>query len=110
MRAINIILLGIVMIYGSLTILTCMVQLKRKEIKMWSNILMFMGSASIITVMILSVTQRHNLILYLCSGLVLIHISAVNNGLHLNKKLNPRHHMIRMVLSILIVTLYAMGS
>lgn len=42
----------------------------------------------------------------LVSGLLLIHIFAILNGYLLHGKLNYRHHLIRLIISIIIVSCY----
>ncbi len=42
----------------------------------------------------------------LVSGLLAIHVAAINNGLRLHGKVTPAHHVVRLALSALLVVLW----
>jgi len=63
-----------------------------------------------IFVFIISVIFEHILenytIAILITGLILIHVAAVNNGFKMYGKINVKHHMVRLIISILIIALF----
>lgn len=103
----TIFLLIIGIAYGILTISTgIIVQLQQKEINLWASILMIIGgiltAGSIIFKSILSYYAIYLLII----GLLLIHAAAINNGFKMYGRINIKHHLIRLSVSILIIVLF----
>lgn len=90
-------------IYGILTILAGIVQLKQKKINKWANLLMILGGSLILT----SIIPDFNLGIYiLVTGLISIHVSAINNGYKMYGKINLKHHVIRLCISTALIILY----
>jgi uncharacterized membrane protein len=102
----DIIFVALTIVYGLLTLLTCVVQLKKRDIKLWSNLMMLTGGIVLIITSVFTIINDTNLLALLCLGLVLIHISAIFNGIALHKKINPQHHIIRFLISTVIIILY----
>lgn len=89
-------------LYGGLTIIGGGIQLKKRKIGFWSSIIMITGGVLII----LSVLDYKYEVYSLISGLAIIHVSAINNGYKMYRKINIIHHVIRLMLSLLIITLF----
>jgi uncharacterized membrane protein len=92
-------------IYGILSILAGIFQLKQKKINKWANLLMIIGGILVL----ISLIPNINLGIYvLITGLISIHVSAINNGYKMYGRINPKHHVIRLCISIaLIICLWA---
>lgn len=105
-----IVLLLLVLIYGGLTVLASVVQFKQKKINLWANLLMLFGSVLIIVSAIFEHTLQSKTIYLLVTGLISIHIAAIDNGYKMYGKINFKHHIIRLIISILIIVLYEMGK
>lgn len=96
-------LVGILgVLYGLLNILAGLVQIKLKQIDFWASIAMMVGGSLIALAVITTAAGLHVLL----AGLIVIHIVTMNNGVKLHGKLNPKHHLIRLAFSILLVALY----
>lgn len=104
MNAIYWILIIIGIIYGGLTALVGIIQLKKRQIKIWASFSMILGGLSVIILVIskLAVYKIYMLI----AALLLIHIVTIDNGVNIYGKINPKHHIIRLCISILIIVLY----
>ena len=93
-------------LYGGLTIFAGTVQLKQKKINILSSFSMIIGA-----VLIILVSIRENIFGYftfyiLILGLLLIHFSAINNGLKLYGKITIKHHLIRGLISVFIIIIF----
>ncbi len=105
MNFVNSILLIISIIYGSLTMLAGILQLKQRKIKAWASLLMLAGGLLVV------ISTAHNLFLaeYIAiTGLVLIHIAAISNGIKLYGRINISHHMVRLFISLSVVVLFVL--
>ncbi|MDD3224992.1 MAG: hypothetical protein PHX70_09900 [Clostridium sp.] len=102
----RLILLLITVLYGGVTFLGAVSQLKEQKLNNWSAFSMIIGSVFIIISTIFNVIAGKNLLVLLIIGLILIHISAINNGLKMYGKIHLKHHLIRLVISVLIVMMY----
>ncbi|WP_026883302.1 hypothetical protein [Clostridium akagii] len=76
---------------------------KKSRINIWSVVLMIIGGLIVITA---PITKSIYLVLL---GLAGIHVSAISNGKKMHGKLNIGHHLIRLIISIVIVTLCVLG-
>lgn len=45
-------------------------------------------------------------IILLILSLIAVHVSAISNGLKMHGKINVPHHLVRLLISILIIVLY----
>lgn len=97
-------LLGIV--YGGITIIPCVLQIKKKQVNLWANIMMAIGALLVIVASDIAYLLNKNVIFVLILGLVLIHIAAINNGLKLYNKIHIKHHLVRLCVSIVLIILY----
>lgn len=95
----------LVVIYGGLTVYVGYTQLKKEKIPVFSGFLMVIGGfLTILSAGRDTVLSNYSLII-LVLGLVLIHISAIENGKHLYGKINLKHHVIRFLISILLIVI-----
>lgn len=92
-------------IYSSLTIYSGAAQLIKRNINIRSCFLMIAGGLLIIISSVINSKEVYSVYM-LISGLVLIHAAAIDDGIKLYGKINPLHHIIRLVVSILIIALY----
>jgi hypothetical protein len=92
-------------IYSSFTIYSGAVQLTKRNINIKSCFLMIAGGLLIIISLVINSKVIYPVYM-LISGLAFIHIAAIDNGIKLYGKINPLHHIIRLGISILIITLY----
>jgi hypothetical protein len=104
MSAFSLILLVIGIIYGGLTALAGIIQLKQRKVKRWSSLSMILGGISVI-ILVISKFEPYNIYM-LIAALLLIHIVAIDNGINMYGKIKPKHHIIRLCISVLIIILY----
>lgn len=104
MSAFSLILFVVGIIYGGLTALVGIIQLKQRKVKRWSSLSMILGGISAI-ILVISKFEPYNIYL-LIAALLLIHIVAIDNGINMYGKINPKHHIIRLCISTLIIILY----
>jgi len=100
------ILLIIAILYGGLTIFAGVLQFKEKKINLLSGFAMIIGGLLIIVSSIKVNVFGQFTIFVLILGLLLIHFSAINNGFKLYGKLNIKHHIVRFIISILIIIIF----
>jgi len=99
-------LLIIAVLYGGSTILVGVVELKKKRISMISNFIMILGAVLILLISI-SINILGQFSLYiLILGLIMIHASAIDNGFKLHGKITVKHHIVRGIVSILMIALF----
>lgn len=101
---ISLFILGI--LYGGLTILAGSTELKEKNINLWPSLSMIIGGIIIILSIIFKNLSMIFMFILLLTGLIMIHIAAIRNGLNMYGKLNLKHHLVRLGISILIIVLY----
>ena len=100
------ILIIVSIIYGGLTIFGGVIQLAGREIKLWACIMMIIGGILIILPVVAYSTLNNYAIYVLIEGIVLIHIAGISNGIKMYGKINPKQQIVRLMISILIVTLF----
>lgn len=100
------ILLIIVFVYGGLTVFAGTTQLKQRKISTLSSFTMIVGGFLIILSSIKGIILEYYTIYTLIFGLLLIHFSAINNGFKLYGKINMKHHLIKLIISILIIVIF----
>jgi hypothetical protein len=99
------VLLVLGIIYGSINIFAGFMQLKQKQIALWSS--SFMIGSGILMILASILSDKSFYYFYMLLGsILLIHIAAIANGFKLNNKLNYRHHIIRLLISIILIVLY----
>jgi hypothetical protein len=92
-------------IYGGLTIYEGFTGIKDKKTSLLVSIFMIIGGTLILIAVIPEALEKYEIIL-LISGLIIIHIGAVINGIKLYGKITKGHHIKRLLLSLLIILLY----
>lgn len=98
----NILCLILTVLYSLMNTIISIIGFKSQKTTLSSSSLMFLGGF----LTFLSIFLTNYSIFFLIIGLILIHISAINNGLKLYGKINPKHHIIRLVFSLLLIILY----
>jgi len=106
MNVVVICLFIIGILYSGLTILAGSTELKEKNINLWSCLFMIIGGIIIILSIIFKNLSMIYMFILLITGLIMIHIAAIRNGLKMYGKLNLKHHLVRLGISILIIVLY----
>lgn len=89
-----------IVVYGGVSLTAGIVNYKRKLVPFWSTLLFSLSGILILTSAMIDVFP------ILIFSLVLIQLLAIANGLHLYGKINLKHHIIRFLLSIIIIILY----
>lgn len=88
--------------YGGLSVIGGVMQFRNRVLPIWSGICMIvLGGA--ITFCVINILFFGGMISFLVISLILMHIIAIINGLHIYGKINFAHHFIRLVLSIIII-------
>lgn len=104
MGVLTLLLMIIGIVYGGLTSLIGAIQLRQKKINLWASLAMIAGGIlTIISVIPGLVTCT---IFTLIIGLLLVHAAAIDNGFKLYGKINPKHHIIRVFISIALIIIY----
>lgn len=98
-------LLTIGIIYGCLTIFAGFVQLKQRKISILSSTSMILGGLFLIASITFNIFLNYSIIM-LISGLLLIHIASINNGLRMYGEIHLRHHIIKLGISMVLVVLF----
>ena len=93
-------LLIVVIVYGGLTVFAGATQLKQRKISTLSSFTMIVGGFLIILSSIKGTVLEYYTFYTLILGLLLIHFSAINNGFKLYGKINIKHHLIKLIISI----------
>ena len=107
MNTFKIALLIIGIIYGCLTIFAGTIQLKQRKISIQSSLSMVLGGLLLIASIVLSINISYTIFM-LAISLLLIHITAIVNGLKMYGRINPRHHVIRLSISMLLIVLFVL--
>lgn len=92
--------------YGGLTALSGSMQLSQKKVNMWAAMSMVLGGLLVIASVILHSEPGSYILLMLAAGLFSIHVAAINNGFKLYGRIHPKHHILRLAVSTIIITLY----
>lgn len=105
MTVISWILLIAAALYGALSAYGGFTGLKDKKASLTGNVFMIIGGALILIAAVPEALEKYQLIL-LISGLIIIHIAAILNGIKLYGKITLKHHIFRFFLSVFIILLY----
>lgn len=108
----NYVYLIISCIYGLLSIVAGISQLKNKDSNMKLNCILGVipgGLLIIVSNLNMFIATRY-LFYILIIGLVILHISAIINGLLIHGKLNLKHHVIRLIVSLLMLVLFMLSN
>lgn len=101
----KVLFLIICIVYSGLTIISGVMQLMKKSINTRSSFLMIFGGLMVLISTAVNSKESYPIYL-LVTGLILIHMAAIDNGIKLFGKINPLHHIIRLCISILLIVLY----
>jgi hypothetical protein len=105
MHPLSLIAGALICLYGILNAFAGFSQLKAKEIQPWSAWLM-LGTGLLLTVSGVTMAMQLSFSLFvLMIGLLAIHLLTINNGYRLHGKINLRHHLFRLVVSVILVFL-----
>lgn len=96
-------------IYGSLTAFAGHGQTKAGKIQVWAAWSFVICGLIVIAAGIMTLLGIGSAIWLLVLGLLGIHGLAVNNGLKMFGKINPSHHLARLVISVVLFTLTFLG-
>ncbi|WP_427339379.1 hypothetical protein [Caloranaerobacter sp. DY30410] len=108
----NYVYLIISCIYGLLSIVAGILQLKNRDLNMKLNCILGVIPGGLLVIMSnlnMFIVTRY-LFYILIIGLVILHISAIINGLLMYGKLNLKHHFIRLIVSILILLFFILSN
>ncbi|TMU85816.1 hypothetical protein FGG79_11485 [Bacillus sp. BHET2] len=91
-------------IYGGLSMISGAIELKTRNIPTSSAIVMILGAGGVLcSLYLIHLNTKYVLALIFC--FLLMHITAIVNGYHLNGKINRGHHLIRFSISLVIFAL-----
>lgn len=96
----------LVVVYGVLTVYAGYSQLKKEKITVTAGFIMIIGGFLIILSSYRDTVLDNYSLVILVLGLIFIHISAIKNGMHMYGKVNINHHIIRFVISVLLIVLF----
>jgi hypothetical protein len=95
--------------YGALTAFAGYTQTKAGKIQTWAAWLFALCGLVVILAGIATLIRTNLSIWLLATGLLGIHVLAINNGLRMFGKINPSHHLARFVISVVLITLTYLG-
>ncbi|MGV3463865.1 MAG: hypothetical protein ACO1OT_01050 [Heyndrickxia sp.] len=91
--------------YGALTSVAGILQLRKRNIPIWSAFGMtIIGIVFMISAIFVNGSSKWLYVIFLC--LILMHILSITNGIHLYRRINIIHHVIRLLFSLVIVLFY----
>lgn len=99
-----IIVLLIAYLYSLLNLLIGTIQLVKKSIPLSNSILFILGSISILFTLLIKTSTLF--LFFLISGLALIQVGAIRNGVYLHGKVTISHQLTRLIFGITLVILY----
>ena len=100
---------GMALIYGALIAFGALKAMRQTKLSPGSTALMGF-SGLIIMFSALFIPFQIQLAFYtLFAGLIAMHILAIKNGLDMHGKINPKHHIVRFIISLLIVVMAFSG-
>jgi len=107
--AFKFITLILIIVYGGLSILACVMAIRQSRDNIFPNIMMIVGSIVILFASITEFNRGNNMLYILLMGLILIHIAAIIHGYKLFNQLNLKHHILRGCISMIILICYYIG-
>ncbi|MFN8411505.1 MAG: hypothetical protein U0Z26_03870 [Anaerolineales bacterium] len=93
---------ALIFLYGILNFVAGFSQLKEKKIQAWSAWTMIGVGLLLLISSGLLLMKLSSALLVLAIGLIIIHLLAIHNGLYLYGKINPSHHMFRLMVSAIL--------
>jgi hypothetical protein len=97
-------------IYGALTAAAGIAQTKAGRTQRWAAWGLVVSGLVVIAGAVLTWLHAGNAFWVLAAGLVAIHALAINNGLKMFGKINPSHHVARLVISVVLLALTYLSS
>ncbi len=97
------------LIYGALIAFAGVKQMRRQEISTGGALLMSLTGALIMFAATLLVFRIWLAFYLLIAGLIAMHWLAIKNGIQMHGKLNPKHHVARLIVSLVIAGLALWG-
>jgi hypothetical protein len=91
--------------YGMMNAFAGLSQLRIKKIQAWAALGMMLFGVIVVAAGILILLRTMTSLWVLLAGLVGIHLLAINNGLKMFRRINPGHHLIRLVVSLVLLAL-----
>jgi hypothetical protein len=95
--------------YGTLTAFAGLGQVRAKKIQAWAAWGMVLFGLMVVTSVALILLGSGSALWALLIGLVGIHAIAINNGYRLFGRINPSHHLVRLVISLILLGLMYLG-
>jgi hypothetical protein len=89
-------------LFGILNAFAGFSQLQAKKIQTWSAWLMIASGLLLIMSGVLLFWESSLALFTLAIGLITIQFLTINNGFHLYGKINPGHHLLRLVISVVL--------
>lgn len=86
--------------YGALSVIAAILQGRYKNIQIGSAVLMAVGGLLMIGSMFLTGTLA---LIILSFGAIMVHISAIMNGVKMYGQINKKHHIMRFIVSTALI-------
>jgi heme/copper-type cytochrome/quinol oxidase subunit 4 len=99
----------IALVYGALIAFAALKQMRKQELSLGAAAVMGVIGLIIMGAAIFIPFHVTGALYVLIAGLLLMHIMAIRNGQQLNGKINPKHHIVRFIVSLLITLLAVWG-
>ena len=96
-------------IYGALTSFAGFGQIKQDKIQPWAAWGMVLFGGLVLAAGVMAVAASGASLWVLVIGLLGIHILAIYNGLNMFGKITPSHHLVRLVISSILIALNYLG-
>jgi len=96
--------IGLASVYGSASAWAGFMEIRRRTLPAWSAAGMLLGGM-LLAVSSVTAVRIPSMGLVAISALLLLHLMAVANGMHMHGRLHMRHHLVRFVLSCAIAIL-----
>jgi hypothetical protein len=97
--------------YGGLTAFAGLGQVRQQRIQAWAAWGMAFSGLVVAAIAVLLWLGSAAALPVLVAGLIAIHVLAVNNGLKMYGRINPGHHLVRLLVSLILIALtYLAGS
>ncbi len=96
-------------IYGLLTAFAGLSMAKIGKVQIWAAWSFVLCGILLVAAGVLALLHSSFALWMLVIGLLGIHALAINNGYKLFGKLNPLHHLVRLIISVILVGLTYLG-
>jgi hypothetical protein len=96
-------------IYGTLTAFAGYGQSKVGKMPMWEVWSFSFSGLIVLAAGILTLLQVGSALWILVVGLFCVHVLAINNGLKMFGKINASHHLVRFIVSVVLIVLTYLG-